>query len=71
MTYDEILKLIETNIRPDEEWGGIIGQHSVARHIANKFAECNTMDSWQQNPDRMGGQFTEEEMRRSWGSEGW
>ena len=27
--------------------------------------------SWRENPDRMGGQFTEEEINRGWGSDGW
>jgi hypothetical protein len=27
--------------------------------------------SWTTNPDRMGGQFTEEEQNRGWGSNGW
>ena len=74
MTYDEILKLIESKVHHDVVWGGIIGQHTVAREIANKFAELKNIsvtDSWERNPDRMGGQFTDEEMRRGWGSEGW
>jgi hypothetical protein len=74
MTYDEILQLIETKVRHDEEWGGIIGQHTVARYIANKFSEIkntSVAESWENNPDRMGGQFTDEEMTRGWGSEGW
>lgn len=74
MTYDEILQLIETKVHPDAEWGGIIGQHQVAREIANKFSELkNTSVSeyCQDNFDRMGGQFTVEEMNRGWGSEGW
>lgn len=32
----------------------------------------NTSDaSWAANPDRMGGQFTQEELNRGWGSNGW
>ena len=42
-----------------------IGELSRILIDVEKCCEQATYDSWKQNPDRMGGQFTDEEINRS------
>jgi hypothetical protein len=46
----------------------LAGMDSMGKFMSKQ----NVADSWAANPDRMGGQFTDEEIRRSErGGEGW
>lgn len=43
----------------------LLGQIMYLRKRVSQLEEQNTEMGWRLNPDRMGGQFTEEEMNRS------
>ena len=66
----EIMKEMEQDIRCDIH-GDIYGHERWAEEIFRLRAELRRMkekaveDSWTRNPDRMGGQFTDEEIYRS------
>ena len=74
MTKEELIQLLQGNLwaADDQYIGGI---DRAAEKIAVKFAlmeseierlrEANSDMGWRLNPDRMGGQFTEEEKNRT------
>lgn len=74
MTKEEIMKLIEEDVSVDI-YGGLHGHDRVAEIIARyimclnadieRLRDTNSEMGWRLNPDRMGGQFTEEEKNRS------
>lgn len=74
MTKEEIMSLIKEDVSVDI-YGDLYGHERVAEIIATKFfsmemeierlRKANIDMGWQLNPDRMGGQFTEEEKNRS------
>ena len=67
---NEIMKQMEEDIRCDIH-GDIYGHEYWAEEIFRLRAELRRLkekaieDSWARNPDRMGGQFTDEEINRS------
>ena len=73
MTKEEIMKLIEEDISTDI-YGDLYGHDRVSEHLAIKFIQleseierlrkANSDMGWQLNPDRMGGQFSQEEIGR-------
>lgn len=71
----EIMKEMEQDIRCDIH-GDIYGHERWAEEIFRLRAELRRAkeqaieDSWIRNPDRMGGQFTEEEINRGAGQFG-
>ena len=73
MTKEEIMKLIEEDVSIDI-YGDLYGHDRAAEHLAIKFItmeaeierlrKANSDMGWQLNPDRMGGQFSQEEIGR-------
>ena len=69
-TLQELIYEMEHDIRGDIH-GDIYGHERYAEEIFRLRAELRRArekaieDSWTQNPDRMGGQFTDEEINRS------
>ncbi len=81
MTKEELIELLRGNLwtANDQDIKGI---DRAAEKIATKFflmedeikrlQKVNSDMGWRLNPDRMGGQFTEEEKNRDgWRSYGW
>ena len=76
MTKEEIMKLIEEDVSIDI-YGDLYGHDRVAEYIAIRFItmeaeierlrKINGDMGWRLNPDRMGGQFSEQE--KNWN--GW
>jgi len=76
MTKEEIMKLIEEDVSTDI-YGDLYGHDRVAEYIAIRFItmeaeieklrKVNSDMGWRLNPDRMGGQFSEQE--KNWN--GW
>ena len=74
MTKEELIKLIEEDVSVDI-YGDLHGHDRVAECIAIRFItmkdeierlqKVNSDMGWRLNPDRMGGQFTEEEKNRT------
>lgn len=78
MTKEELIKLLNGNLWVSGQTDNsqtVMGVERVAEKIATKFflmeaeierlRKYNTDMGWRLNPDRMGGQFTEEEKRRN------
>ena len=73
MTKEEIMKLIEEDASVDI-YGDLYGHDRAAESLAYKFMcleseierlkQANSDMGWKLNPDRMGVQFTEEEINR-------
>lgn len=69
-TLQEIIYEMEHDIRADIH-GGIYGHERWAEEIFRLRAELRRAreqaieDSWRRSPDRMGGQFSDEEIYRS------
>lgn len=74
MNIQEIMQLIEQNVKADI-YGDLYGHDRVAEELAEKIDAMQTeIDSlkrkvvdmsWELNPDRSGGQFTQEDLTRS------
>lgn len=58
MTEQEFNKLMKTSKRD------LVIEIWRLRNLVAKLEEHNTEMSWRLNPDRMGGQFTQEEINR-------
>ena len=76
-TLQEIMLDMQHSIRCDIH-GDIYGHENWAEEIFRLRAELRRMkekaieDSWSRNPDRMGGQFTQEEIDEATrGGHGW
>ena len=75
MTYEEIKSMIEEMIKVDRH-GDLYGHEAVAEQVAMhiislemkiKQQQRQIVDQgWQLNPDRMGGQFTKEELSQQY-----
>lgn len=77
MTKEELIKLLNGNLWVSGQTGNsqtVMGVERAAEKIATKFflmeaeierlRKANSDMGWRLNPDRMGGQFTQEEINR-------
>lgn len=51
--------------------GCIMRLRSENYRLRSRLESVQTDLSWIKNPDRSGGQFTQEELNRGWGSDVW